>query len=252
MDLFSSGIIHEIKNETEILDLCIGYCKDSDSIPISIKYLIAIFYYIRKRMIVGNLTFRTKYTLFTSLITSIMVRNLIFKIDVKIGSLIIRLFLNQNKYSTNLINKKQNIQTISGNPWNCNYVINKSHDYYKPKQYRILFLINRQTNCHCIDSNSEIKIYILNFTTKFNCSLYTLCRYLETKNDNDLYNQNANGLIKFQLPSDVEIEQKKMEIIMNENDKGTVEICGATQSPISSCNEIILGRICCWDANQLK
>lgn len=252
MDLFSSGIIHRIKTETETLDLCIGYSKDSDSIPISINYLIAIYYFIRKTITIGNLTFSTKYNSFTSLITSIIVRNLIFKIDINIGSLVITLFLNQNKFNTNLKQNKQIIHTISGDIWNANYVIDTSHNYYKSKQYRLLLLFNRPTNCDCIDSNYEIKIYILNFTTKFNCSLYALCRQLEIRNDDNLYNQNANGLIKIQLPSDIKIQEKKIEISMNENDKGTVEICGAIQSTLSSYDDIIQGRICCWDANQRK
>ena len=242
MDLISGEIIHNIKKETEILDLCGGYCKILGSIPNSITYLIALFYFIRKIKIIGKLIFKPKWISyqFTSLITSIIIRNPIFKISMKIGSFNIKLFLNQNKYSTNINQNKQIIETISGNSWNCNYIINKPHLYYKPKQYRIIILMNRETNCHCIDSNYEIKIYILNFTTEFNCSLYTVCRQLERKHDNNLWNQNKNALIKIPLTSDIEIEQQNIEIIMNGNDSAIIE-SGKDHG------DIIENRICCWE-----
>ena len=252
MDLISSQVIRSIKGEREILDLCIGYCK-SKSIPLNINYLIAIYYFARKAITIGKLIFATKYILYTSLTASIIIKNLIFKFDVKIGQLTISLFLNQNKYNTNTNKDKRIIQTISGHAWNSNYVINdnndKCHKYYKPKQYRILFLINRETNCHCADSEYEIKIYILNFTIPFNSSWYTICRGLERRNDDKIYNQQKNGLIKIKLPSDIDI-QKTMEIITNESDKGTVEICGGNQSGISF-NNVIEGRMCCWDTENL-
>ena len=239
MDSIYSKFILKINTEREILDLCNGYCKISGSMPCTITHLIAIFYFIRKITTIGKLRFRTNWNSFTSLITSIIIRNPIFKIDVKIGSFIIKLFLNQNKYNTNINKKKQIIQTISGIPWNSNYVINQEHSYYKPKQYRIIALLNRETNCNCIDSKHGIKVYILNFTTEFNCSLYTLCRQLEKKHDDNLWNQNGNGLIKIPLTSDVQIQQQNIEIIMNGNDSATIE-----------SSNIIEKRICCWDINR--
>lgn len=239
MDLIDSSIIHKIKEQTQTLNLCNGYCRISRSIPNSITYLIAIFYFIPKIMIIGKLIFTRNYIRFTSLTASILIRNPIFKINIKIGSVIIKLFLNQNRYNTNLVKNSKIIRTISGNPWSYNYVINKCHIYYKPKQYRIIFLINRQTECNCVNSNYQIKIFILNFITKFNCSLYALCRDLEIKHDENLYNQNGNGLIKIKLESDVEIEDQEIKITMNGNDLATIEIC-----------DVIDGRICCWDADK--
>jgi len=244
MDLLPPIMIKKIKNETQILDLCIGYCKIWHSIPLNIAYLVTIFYCLYKKLKIGKLIFQTRHILFTSLTASIIVKNIIFKIQINIGSINVRLFLNQNQYNTNTDANKQIIKTISGNTWNSDYVMTSSH-HYKTKQYRIIFLINRQTDCHCVDSNHEIKIYILNYATIWNCSWYTLCRELERKHDDDAFNQNTNALIKIQLPLNVELKQEEMEIIMNDNDKGTINICDSNESALSF-NNIIEGRVCCW------
>lgn len=248
-----SAKIDTIKNETKVLQLCIGFCKiiqkkSGHSFPLSLSYLIALFYFVNKTIKIGKLQFASKYASFTTLSTSIVIKDFIFRIGIKIGTVSITLFLKQNKFSTTLNDKKQ-IQTISGQQWKHNYTINKSHQYYKPNQYRLIVVINRETNCDCVNSSKGIKIFILNYITKFNCCWYAATRYLERKHDQALYNQNGNGLINIELPENIQIQQQEMYIIINEQDQDKISICNQNEYSSAFATNFE-ARICCWELNK--
>ena len=160
-----------------IMDLVIGYCKQKykSSIPICLKTLFAVYFFLRKKEILFGIRFKylkkfaigfdnngqliyTKYFRIISSISSYcIISNKCDKLILRIGNaLLIKINIGQSKI--NVTTPKQSIllTDVVGNVWKIN---RKLTNYIE-----IMIRLNRKTNCNCNipKSNGSLQIFFRN------------------------------------------------------------------------------------------